>query len=106
MTPSAAKVLLKKENELLSKLIDTANDFPLAPEEAAVLNDWAEYFRRWRTVNEELRQLSDNEFRQRIRGERKVLKDMLDAIDDNTSTGKFYKDMLDLDVRRADEIGT
>ena len=106
MTPSAAKALLKKENDLLAELIKTATQFPLAPEEAAVLNDWSEYFRRWSTVNDELRQLGDNDFRQRIRDERKVVKDMRDAINDNTSTGKFYKDMLAKDIETADEMGT
>ena len=106
MTPSAAKALLKKENDLLAKLIETVTQFPLAPEEAAVLNDWKEYFTRWRTVNDELRQLGDNDFRQRIRDERKVLKDMRDAINDDTSTGTFYEDMLAKDIGRADEMGT
>ena len=46
MTPSAAKALLKKENELLAELIKTANQFSLAPDEAAVLNGWSEYFPR------------------------------------------------------------
>jgi hypothetical protein len=107
MSPSVSKALLEKENALLAKLIETVTQFPgLAPEEAAVLNDWKEYFTGWSAVNTELRGLSDNDFRQRIRDERKVLRDMRDAINDNTSTGKFYKEMLDKDMGRADQMGT
>jgi hypothetical protein len=106
MTPSAAKALLKKENELLAELKKTADQFPLAPDEAAVLNGWSEYFGGWSMVNEELRQLGDNDFRQRIRDERKMLKDMSDAINDDTSTGKFYKDMLAKDITKAGQMET
>jgi hypothetical protein len=107
MSPSAAKALLEKENALLAKFIDTVTQFPgLAPEEAEVLNDWKEYFTRCRTVNDEFRQLADNDFRRRIKDERKVMKDMRDAINDKTSTGKFYKDMLAKDIKWADKMGT
>jgi hypothetical protein len=34
------------------------------------------------------------------------MKDMRDAINDKTSTGKFYKDMLAKDIKWADKMGT
>jgi hypothetical protein len=105
MSPSAAKALLEKENALLAKFIDTVTQFPMTPKEAAVLNDWKEYFTKWRAVNTELRGLSDNDFKKRMRDERDVLKDMRQAIRNASSTGKFYKDMLDKDAGRADEMG-
>jgi hypothetical protein len=92
MSPSAAKALLEKENALLAKFIDTVTQFPMTPKEAAVLNDWKEYFTKWRAVNTELRGLSDNDFKKRMRDERDVLKDMRQAIRNASSMGKFYKD--------------
>jgi len=106
MSPSDAKALLLKENELLDKLIETVNQFSMTPAQAAVLNDWKEYFTRWQAVNTELRGLSDPNFKQRLGDERDVLKRMIREIRNDTSTGKFYKDMLDKDAGRANEMGT
>jgi len=106
MSPSDAKALLQKENELLGKLITTVNQFQMTAEQSAVLNDWTVYFTRWQTVNDELRGLGDDQaFKARLKAEAKVLNDLKDYLrDDNSTHGKFYKEMFDKDATKADQM--
>ena len=106
MNAADAKELLKKENQLLVQLSQTASSFVqnLTGDQADVLNDWPEFFSRWRATNEKVINKADNLFHQDLEEERAFLEAMRNSITGNTPAAEFWRDMLTRDIDSAGRL--
>lgn len=100
MDASSAREVLKKENELLDTLAQTASKFAqnLPGVQADVLNDWAAYFRGWHNVNDGLLSMADLSLTQELKAEVKRLEGMRDSVEGDSASAKYWKQVLDEDI--------
>jgi hypothetical protein len=104
MIEADAKELLDTESELIGKLIDTARSFMqnLSGAQADVLNDWPEFFTRWRETNQKTR--NSAKFNEDLEDERAFLEVMLNSIPGNTPAADFWRKTLNSDIDVLDRL--
>jgi uncharacterized phage infection (PIP) family protein YhgE len=109
MVASNARDVLKKENELLNKLAESASTFTqgLTEVQAAVLNDWVVYFKGWRQINDDLMAMTDEKLDQELNEEMERLKNFRNSLTGNSAAAEFYrKKVFDVDIADAKRLLT
>jgi hypothetical protein len=102
---------LMEENALLLTLESTA-----AQHGGPLSRGWVRYLRKWRDVNDDLVALADADLKRALDEEIQLLKAMQTAIlplvekmrDSNTGdlspSGRFWRDMLEVEVRETERL--
>jgi hypothetical protein len=109
MVASNARAVLQKENELLDELIKTTSTFMQGSTgvEADALNEWVNYFKEWRTINEECIGMTDAKLAAHLNSEANRLKRFVSSITKSATTGaKFHKKSFNADSKIAKELLT
>ena len=101
MVASNARAILKKESEMLDKLVQTASAFAkeaTAGTEADVFNAWVQEFQGYRDANSDLVGKADAEFERELSEEIKVLERMRASITGNTAIDEYWKGNIGDDI--------
>jgi hypothetical protein len=100
MVTSNARAILKKENELLDNLLQTATAFAqnASGTEADVFNAWVRELQGHRDANTGFIGLADAEFDRELNEEIKILEGMRTAITGNRDIDAYWKDNIGDDI--------
>ena len=101
MVASNARAILKKESEMLNKLVQTASAFAkdaAAGTEADVFNAWVQELQGHRDANNDLIGKADAEFDQELNEEIKLLERMRASITGNTAIDEYWKGNIGEDI--------
>jgi hypothetical protein len=100
MVASNARAVLKKENELLDNLLQTASAFAqnASGTEADVFNAWVRELQGHRDANTGLIGATDAEFDQELGDEIKILERMRASITGNGDVDEYWKDNIGDDI--------
>ena len=100
MVASNARAVLKKENEMLDNLVQTASAFAqnAAGTEAEVFNAWVRELQGHRDANNDLIGRTDAEFDHELNTEIKILEAMRAAITGNRDIDEYWKGNIGDDI--------
>jgi uncharacterized protein with von Willebrand factor type A (vWA) domain len=100
MVASNARAMLKKENEMLDNLVQTASAFAqkASGTEADVFNAWVQELQGHRDANSDLIGMTDAEFDRELNEEIKVLEGMRAAITGNRDVDAYWKGNIGDDI--------
>lgn len=107
MVASNAREVLKKENELLNKLAESASKFTqgLSEAQAAVINDWVGYFEGWRQINNDMIAMTDEKLGKELHEELERLKNFRNSLAGHSAAAEFYrKKVFDVDIADAKRL--
>lgn len=100
MVAPNARAILKKENEMLDELVQTASAFAqkAAGVEAEVFSSWVQELQGHRDANSDLIGRTDAEFDRELNEEIKVLERMRASITGNGDIDEYWKDNVGGDI--------
>ena len=100
MVASNARAILKKENEMLDNLLQTASAFAkkASGTEADVFNGWVQEFQGHRDANNDLIGMPDAEFEQELNQVIKVLESKRASITGNRDIDEYWKGNIGDDI--------
>jgi hypothetical protein len=101
MVASNARAILKKESEMLDKLVQTASAFAkeaAAGTEADVFNAWVQELQGHRDANNDFIDKADADFDRELSEEIKVLERMRASITGNTAIDEYWKGNIGDDI--------
>ena len=106
MVASNARDVLRKENEMLDKLVQTASDYAQdAPGlEKEVFDAWVAALSGHRDINADLISKSDGDFDAALKNEAALLQNSLNPISGPGQVAQYWKAQLDKDIKIANKL--
>ena len=107
MVASNARSVLRKENELLVELADSATNHANNTSddvERAIFKEWAAYFGRHRAINEQLINGNDQDFDNRLNAEISLLQSQGNSVGAGIPIAQFWKQNYSEDVEISKKL--